>query len=123
VAGFCFADPVPHPLLALFAIAIRPAPSMETGGSNFIMSLSEWSKVAQKWHEPLRRVMAKYENAEMTTDEIRTVSASIPGVGNNVKFIQPPDHCLNVTNKGACPCAETEESLFVQVRRGVYLVR
>jgi len=87
------------------------------------MSRSDWSKVAEKWHDPLRRVIAKYRNAELSTDEIRFVSESIPEVGNNAQFIQPPDHCLNITNQGACSCAMTERALFVQVRRGLYLVR
>jgi hypothetical protein len=86
-------------------------------------SISSWSNVAEKWHEPLRKVVAKYRNAELTTQEIRAVSDSIQDVGNNVQFIQASDHCLNITNKGACPCAETDGALFVQVHRGLYRVR
>jgi hypothetical protein len=87
------------------------------------MSHSEWSKVAEKWHDPLFNVISRFKNAEMTTNEIRIVTSEIPHVGNNTKFIQPSDHCLNITNKGACTCATTKRSLFVQIRHGVYLVR
>jgi hypothetical protein len=84
---------------------------------------SDWSSVAEKWHNSLRVIVANHRNDEMRTAEINRLLEKIPGVGNNAQFIQPSDHCLNVTNEGACSCAKTDRSLFEQIRRGVYRIR
>jgi hypothetical protein len=85
-------------------------------------TISEWSDVAEMWHELLRGAVVGHRNTEMQTVEINQIVEKIPDVGKNVQFIQPSDHCINITNRGACPCAKTDRALFKQIRRGVYLV-
>jgi hypothetical protein len=84
---------------------------------------SEWSNVAARWHEPLRTVVAGQRGTTMRTLAINELIARIPGVGNNAQFVQPSDHCVNITNEGACWCTETDSAIFKQLRRGVYLIR
>ena len=85
---------------------------------------SGYVNVASKWHEPLRVAMVGYRNTVMKAEEIRKVAENIPGVGNEAKFIQASDHCVNMTNKGECRhCATTDQALFERVRHGFYLVR
>jgi hypothetical protein len=83
----------------------------------------QWSNKVEKWHEPLRQAIMSHRNVEMRTEEINKVIEMIPDVENDAQFIQPSDHSLNITNEGACPCAKTDRALFVQIRRGHYLVR
>lgn len=86
-------------------------------------SQGDWSDVATQWHEPLLNAMAGFKGSKMTTAKINEVIGKIPSVGNSAKFIQPSDHCLNITNRGACSCAETDGAIFEQIYRGLYLVR
>lgn len=82
----------------------------------------KWSNVAERWHDSLERAIAKHRNTYETA-EINKLVEGIPGIGNNAQFIQPSDHCVNVTNEGACTCAKTNRALFEQVRRGEYVIR
>ncbi len=39
------------------------------------------------------------------------------------QFFQPSDHCINVSNKGACNCSLQYNALFEKISRGLYKVR
>ena len=86
-------------------------------------STSGWTNAADRCHTLLLRAVAGRQGAVMRTSEIRSLVDKVPGVGADAQFAQPPDHCVNIRNAGACECAETDRSLFKHVRRGVYLVR
>jgi hypothetical protein len=88
-----------------------------------VKSQGDWSNVAAQWHEPLLNAMVGFKGTKMTTAEINKVIGKIPNIGNSAQFIQPSDHCLNSTNRGACSCAETDGAIFEKLHRGLYLVR
>jgi hypothetical protein len=86
-------------------------------------SQSGFSKVATKWHDALSNALASRRGTRMSKPEIDKIIAGIPGIGKEASFVLPSDHCVNMTNEGACECAETERSILKHLSRGEYLVR
>jgi len=80
-----------------------------------------WNFVSE-WHEALRQVLIPRKGDVLATREWDELIRQLPGIGSKAQFIHPSDHCVNMTNKGACECAQTDRALVKQVRRGHYLV-
>lgn len=65
--------------------------------------------------------MSPYKGETLKTSEIMDIfRREFPRF--DVKFTQPPDHCINHCPKGACWCAKTEDAIFEQVKTGYYNV-
>ncbi len=79
-------------------------------------------KFVSAWHEPLRQALIPYKGDALATSEWEDLVGQLPGIGSKAQFIHPSDHCVNMNNKGACDCAETDRALVKQIRRGKYLV-
>ena len=86
-------------------------------------SMSGWSTSVSRFHEGLTRAMKPYQGRNLKTAEINDILKRDPELSHDAQFIQPPDHCIDCTNKGACVCAETERAIFKQLGRGWYYVR
>ncbi len=80
-----------------------------------------WEFVSE-WHEPLRQALVSRKGSVLTNREWDDLIIEVPGIGSKAQYIHPSDHCVNMNNKGACNCAETERALVKRVRRGTYLV-
>lgn len=96
-------------------------PSEQHGERNG--SMNGWKKTSAKFHDDLKQAMKAYRGRELKTSEINDIIKNNQTLSSNAQFIQPPDHCSNHTNKGACYCAMTEQAIFKKIRHGVYLVR
>jgi len=83
--------------------------------------MSSWSWVSD-WHEPIRQILVPYRGTTISTSEWENLIREVPGIGTKADWIHPSDHCVNMNNKGACNCAETDRALVKQVSRGHYLV-
>jgi hypothetical protein len=68
-------------------------------------------KFVSAWHEPLRQVLIPPKGNVLATGERADLIRRLPGIGSKAQFIQPSDHCVNMNNKGACDCAETDRAL------------
>jgi len=79
-------------------------------------------KFVSEWHEPLRQTLIPYKGAVLTTAELKRLIRKLPGIGSQAQFIHPSDHCVNMNNKGACNCAQTDRALVKCVSRGTYLL-
>ena len=75
-----------------------------------------WSSVS-KWHEPIRQALLPLRGKEITISQWDELVHNIPGIGGDAQYIHPSDHCINMNNKGACDCAETDRALVKRVRR------
>ena len=75
-----------------------------------------------KIHEQLERIFQARKGAVLTTAEIKRLYKAQYD-HPDVDWVQPSDHSTNMTNKGACFCAQTKRALFERIRRGVYRVR
>lgn len=84
--------------------------------------MSSWRKFGSKFHDELMNAMRPYQNKTLETSRIRRIIESVPVFKGSEQWIQPSDHCINHTNKGACCCALTERAIFEQIRRGLYRV-
>ena len=73
-------------------------------------------------HKKLKEVFQLRHNAILTTAEIKRFFES-EYKNSDVSWVQPSDHCINMTNKGACWCSKTDKAIFEQIRRGVYKIR
>ncbi len=82
-----------------------------------------WTTTASRFHDALKEAMIPYQGKQLKTDEISKILKSIPGLAQNARFIQPPDHCRNHKNYGACTCAHTDKAIFEQLQRGLFYVR
>jgi hypothetical protein len=85
------------------------------------MTRSSWAWVSD-WHEPIRQMLIPYRGAKLSTGEFNDLIRGIPGVGSRAEWIRPSDHCVNMNNRGACDCAETDRALVKQLSRGHFLV-
>jgi hypothetical protein len=79
-------------------------------------------KFVSTWHEPLRQALIPHRGDVLATSEWADLVGQLPGIGSKAQFIHPSDHCINMNNKGACDCAESDRALVKQVSRGQYLV-
>lgn len=85
--------------------------------------MSGWTTTASRFHDDLKEAMKPYQGKQLTTAEIGKILKSAPGLAQNARFIQPPDHCSNHKNYGACTCAHTDKAIFEQLQRGFFKVR
>jgi hypothetical protein len=85
--------------------------------------MSGWREVTSQFHDNLMEVMAPFQNQILKTSTIKRIIAGYQAFEGKEQWIYPSDHCINHTNKGACYCAETEEAIFMKIRRGMYKVR
>jgi len=76
-----------------------------------------------KFHEELKQAMVPYQGKKLKTSEIVEIVRNNPSLARNAQLIQPPDHCSNNKNYGACKCARTGDAIFEQLGRGLYHVR
>ena len=73
-------------------------------------------------HDKLKKLFQSRRNQVLSTAEIKHLfREEYPDF--NVDWVQPSDHCDNITNNGACWCALTENAIFRQIERGEYNVR
>jgi hypothetical protein len=82
---------------------------------------NSWNWVSD-WHEPLRQALIPYKGVMLTTSALKRLIRQLPAIGNKAEWIHPSDHCVNMNNKGACDCAETNRGLVKQISRGNYVV-
>jgi hypothetical protein len=80
-----------------------------------------WKWVSD-WHEPICQILIPYKGSVLTTTEFKSLIRTVPGIGTKAEWTHPSDHCVNMNNKGACDCAETDRAPVKQVSRGKYLV-
>ena len=81
-----------------------------------------FEKFASKFHDKLKEIISPYKNKNLSTAQIKEIIEAIPVFQGQEQWIYPSDHCKNHTNKGACYCAETEDSLFERIAKGKYHV-
>ena len=82
-----------------------------------------WTVFATKYHNQFADAMMAYEGHVLTTKEIvKILLQKFPDLHKMEAWLQPPDHCNNHTNKGACKCAKTEYAIFEQLGRGKFRV-
>jgi len=84
--------------------------------------MSGFGSVVSKFHDELSKAMSPYRNLTMNTSEINKIVKTVPVLREHQQWIQPPDHCINHTNKGACFCAMTDDAIFERIRRGKYKI-
>lgn len=84
--------------------------------------MSGWT-TASRFHDDLKEAMQPYQGKQLKTAEITKILQGVPSMAQNARFIQPPDHCKNQKNYGACSCAKTDKAIFEQLQRGLFLVR
>jgi hypothetical protein len=82
-----------------------------------------WTTIASRFHDDLKRAMIPYKGKQLKTAEINNILKDVPGLAQNVRLIQPPDHCRNVKNFGACTCAHTDKAIFEKLQKGLFYVR
>jgi hypothetical protein len=85
--------------------------------------MTGWTTTASRFHDDLKQAMIPYQGKQLKTAEIYEILKGVPSLAQNARFIQPPDHCRNVKNFGACTCAHTDKAIFDQLQKGVFLVR
>jgi hypothetical protein len=78
--------------------------------------------LSRKIHPNLKRLFRSRKGEILKTAEIKHLYEAEYKYPD-LMWVQPPDHSINTTNKGACWCAKTEEAIFEQIRRGLYKVR
>jgi hypothetical protein len=103
------------------ANAIHPIPAERE--CERIGPIIGWTNTVSRFHDGLKCAMTPYQGKQLKTSEISEIIRNSPNLAHNAQFIQPPDHCSNHKNKGACTCARTEGAIFEQLRRGWYYVR
>jgi hypothetical protein len=86
---------------------------------------SDWAFVTAS-HEPIKQALLPYRGKQITVSDWEAlVQAVVVGVGT-AKYIHASDHCINMNNKGACNCAETDGALVKRIAPGsrpaLYLV-
>lgn len=75
-----------------------------------------------KYHDELKKSICNHRGKTLHTFEInRIFQEAYPSC--DIRFMQPSDHCVNRTNKGACKCSMTAEALFERIERGKFRVR
>lgn len=74
-----------------------------------------------KYHSQLHQLMANYKGQILTRNQIISIfQRYYPN--SDIRYLQPSDHCINKTNKGACDCAMTPNAIFEYISRGKYRV-
>lgn len=103
------------------ANANYPIPSEQQGERS--RPMNGWTKTASRFHDDLKQAMNTYQGKQLKTSDIGEIIKNIPNLAHYAQLIQPPDHCSNHKNNGACTCAFTDGAIFEQLRRGLYYVR
>lgn len=74
-------------------------------------------------HEQLKELMKSRRGQILLTAEVKHLFEETFPDSKDAQFVQPPDHCFNMTNKKACTCAQTEQAIFECIKRGEFKVR
>ena len=75
-----------------------------------------------KYHDELVTLMAMHRGETFSAAQITDMfETRYPDLRSD--FVQPSDHCVNHTCKGACWCSSTENALFERSNRNTYFVR
>lgn len=74
-----------------------------------------------KHHDELAAAVAPHKGVTLSAKQIRQLfQEKYPHL--DVKWVQPSDHCVDHTCKGACDCAETERAIFSRPKWNTYVV-
>jgi DNA-binding phage protein len=73
-------------------------------------------------HKNLQELLKSSKGAEFSAAAIRKLYEARYS-SPDVMWVQPSDHSINMTNKGACWCSETDKAIFERIRHGFYKVR
>ena len=76
----------------------------------------------RKIHPNLKELFRSRKGEVLKTAEIKRLYEA-EYKDPDVMWVQPSDNSINITNKGACCCAKTEDAIFEQIRYGLYKVR
>jgi transcriptional regulator with XRE-family HTH domain len=110
-------------VLSFLGYEVRFVKSKARIGSR--MEKSNWrfgENLSKPTHDNLRKLFESRKGAEFSAAAIRKLyeaNYSSP----DVMWVQASDHAVNMTNKGACWCAKTDEAIFEQIKHGLYRVR
>ena len=84
------------------------------------MSMSDY---VSKFHNYVANAVHDYKGHELSKKFIQQIiTYRYPGLQDKINWIFPSDHSSNLTNKGACYCALTDEAIFERISRGRYNV-
>ena len=76
-----------------------------------------------KTHDLLIRALIGKRGQVLRTREILELAKLMGATDQEIRFLQPPDHCQNhAPNRGACRCSKTSSAPLEQVKRGLYKV-
>lgn len=76
----------------------------------------------KKIHDNLMRLLSSERGSLISRAElIKQYQEKYPH--ENVEWVQATDHCINLTNKGACWCARSDSAIFEWIERGLYKIR
>lgn len=78
--------------------------------------------LSKRIHENLRKVFESNKGKEFSAAAIRKLYEA-KYKSPDVMWVQASDHAVNMTNKGACWCAKTDEAIFERIKHGLYKVR
>lgn len=78
--------------------------------------------LSKKIHDNLVHLLGNEGGRVISRAELRDLYCN-EYPDENVDWVQATDHCINLTNKGACWCAETDSAIFEWLKRGMYKVR
>jgi len=73
-------------------------------------------------HKNLIKMLRHRRGDVISRAELLTLyKAHFPG--EDASWMQATDHCINKTNKGACPCAKSDQAIFEWLSRGKYKIK
>jgi hypothetical protein len=82
-----------------------------------------FTRATTRTHSALIQALTGKHGQTLKTHEIRELVVQIsPGIGTDIQWLRPSDHCRNHAPKGACTCAKTDSAPLERVERGVYRV-
>ncbi len=86
--------------------------------------MNTWRNFGSKFHNYIVDAMENHKDETLQAIDIRKiVIGKFPKLEPEEKWIQASDHCINLTNKGACYCAKNEKAIFERISHGKYKVR
>jgi len=74
-----------------------------------------------QYHDELAQSVSHRKGDTLTAAQIRAIFRKAhPSL--RADFVQPSDHCVDHTCKGACSCAGTAQAIFSRPARNQYVV-
>jgi hypothetical protein len=103
------------------------------GGGAIMNKETRWDSMSKGFkelniqvHDKLLKLFKQHKGNRFTTKEIKELFKATYGEPSDsfkdICWVLPSDHSVNMVNKGACWCAETNDAIFKQIRRGLYEV-